>query len=107
MQEGGSFGRFSRKQVELFAMNHLIMVEINCNEEALAMDFVFPTTNVGNTGYGDEKQLGMTGMESVSKIVCDILLEFNWQEDRLDRSKQSYYTAHKSLGKRLEGGVRG
>lgn len=103
MQEGGSFGRFSREQVELFAVDHLIMVEINCNEEALTMDFVFPTTNVGNTGYGDEKQLGITGTESVLQIVREILLEFNWEEDALNRSKQSYRTAHESLGKSLEG----
>jgi len=103
MQEGGSFGEFSREQVELFAVDHLIMVEINCNEEALTMDFVFPTTNVGNTGYGDEKQLGITGTESVMQIVREIILEFNWEEDALGRSKQSYRTAHESLGKSLEG----
>jgi len=103
MQEGGSFGRFTREQVELFAVDHLIMVEINCNEEALTMDFVFPTTNVGNTGYGDEKQLGITGTESVLQIVREILVEFNWEEDALGRSKQSYRTAHESLGKSLEG----
>lgn len=67
------------------------------------MDFVFPTTNVGNTGYGDEKQLGITGTESVLQIVREILLEFNWEEDALGRSKQSYRTAHESLGKSLEG----
>ena len=103
MQEGGSFGKFSREQVELFAVDHLIMVEINCNEEALTMDFVFPTTNVGNTGYGEGKQLGITGTESVMQIVREILIGFNWEEDALGRSKQSYRTAHESLGKSLEG----
>lgn len=103
MQEGGSFGRFSREQVELFAVDHLIMVEINCNEEALTMDFVFPTTNVGNSGYGDDMKLGITGTESVMQIVREILIEFNWEEDALNRSKQSYRTAHESLGKSLEG----
>ncbi len=103
MQEGGSFGKFTREQVELFAVDHLIMVEINCNEESLTMDFMFPTTNVGNTGYGDSKQLGITGTESVLQIVREILVDFNWEEDALGRSKQSYRTAHESLGKSLEG----
>mmetsp|Transcript_19940 Transcript_19940/g.40241 ORF Transcript_19940/g.40241 Transcript_19940/m.40241 type:complete len:1229 (+) Transcript_19940:48-3734(+) len=103
MQEGGSFGKFTREQVELFAVDHLIMVEINCNEESLVMDFVFPTTNVGNTGYGDSKQLGITGTEAVIQIVREILIDFNWEEDALGRSKQSYRTAHESLGKSLEG----
>ncbi|EED88766.1 stromal processing peptidase, partial [Thalassiosira pseudonana CCMP1335] len=103
MQEGGSFGSFTREQVELFAVDHLIMVEINCNEEALVMDFVFPTTNVGNTGYGDTKQMGITGTESVLQIVREILIDFNWEEDALGRSKTSYRSAHESLGKSLEG----
>jgi len=103
MQEGGSFGKFTREQVELFAVDHLIMVEINCNEEALTMDFVFPTTNVGNAGYGESKKLGITGTESVLQIVREILVDFNWEEDALGRSKQSYRTAHESLGKSLEG----
>ncbi|KAL7554494.1 hypothetical protein ACHAWF_017950 [Thalassiosira exigua] len=103
MQEGGSFGDLTREQVELFAVDHLIMVEINCNEESLTMDFVFPTTNVGNEGYGDEKTLGITGTESVLQIMREILIEFNWEEDALGRSKQSYRSAHESLGKSLEG----
>eukprot|EP00985_Skeletonema_marinoi_P009073 scaffold4163_cov129-Skeletonema_marinoi.AAC.2 len=103
MQEGGSFGSFSREQVELFAVDHLIMVEINCNEESLVMDFVFPTTNVGNSGYGENMKLGITGTESVLQIVREILVDFNWEEDALGRSKSSYRTAHESLGKSLEG----
>ncbi|KAL3792094.1 hypothetical protein ACHAWO_004925 [Cyclotella atomus] len=103
MQEGGSFGSFTREQVELFAVDHLIMVEINCDEEALVMDFVFPTTNVGNTGYGDTKQMGITGTESVLQIVREILIDFNWEEDALGRSKTSYRSAHESMEKSLEG----
>jgi predicted Zn-dependent peptidase len=103
MQEGGSFGSFSREQVELFAVDHLIMVEINCNEESLVMDFVFPTTNVGNSGYGENMKLGITGTEAVLQIVREILIDFNWEEDALGRSKSSYRTAHESLGKSLEG----
>lgn len=103
MQEGGSFGSFSREQVELFAVDHLIMVEINCNEESLVMDFVFPTTNVGNSGYGENMKLGITGTEAVLQIVREILVDFNWEEDALGRSKSSYRTAHESLGKSLEG----
>ena len=103
MQEGGSFGSFTREQVELFAVDHLIMVEINCDEEALVMDFVFPTTNVGNTGYGESKQMGITGTESVLQIVREILIDFNWEEDALGRSKTSYRSAHESMEKSLEG----
>lgn len=103
MQEGGAFGPWTREQVELFCVDHLLMVEINCNEEALTFDFVFPTTNVGNVGFGDDVQLGITGTESVMQIVREILVGFKWEPDALGRSKQSFRSAHESLEKNLEG----
>lgn len=103
MQEGGAFGPWTREQVELFCVDHLLMVEINCSEEALIIDFVFPTTNVGNVGFGDDIQLGITGTEAVLQIVREIIVGFHWEEDALGRSKQSYRSAHESLQKNLEG----
>eukprot|EP00977_Amphora_coffeiformis_P019368 scaffold7190_cov193-Amphora_coffeaeformis.AAC.3 len=103
MQEGGAFGPWTREQVELFCVDHLIMVEINCAEEALTFDFVFPTTNVGNLGFGDDVQLGITGTESVMQIVREILVGFKWEADALGRSKQSFRSTHESLLKNLEG----
>lgn len=102
MQEGGAFGPWTREQVELFCVDHLIMVEINCNEESLTFDFVFPTTNVGNVGFGDNVQLGITGTESVMQIVREILVGFKWEQDALGRSKQSFRSSHESLEKNLE-----
>jgi predicted Zn-dependent peptidase len=103
MQEGGAFGPWSREQVELFCVDHLLMVEINCNEESLTFDFVFPTTNVGNVGFGDDVQLGITGTEAVMQIVREIIIGFKWEDDALGRSKQSFRSAHKGLEKNLEG----
>lgn len=103
MQEGGAFGPWTREQVELFCVDHLIMVEINCLEEAITFDFVFPTTNVGNLGFGDDVQLGITGTESVMQIVREILVGFKWEADALGRSKQSFRSTHESLLKNLEG----
>ncbi len=103
MQEGGAFGPWTREQVELFCVDHLLMVEINCNEESLTIDFVFPTSNVGNVGFGDDVQLGITGTEAVLQIVREIIVGFHWEEDALGRSKQSYRSAHEGLQKNLEG----
>lgn len=103
MQEGGAFGPWTREQVELFCVDHLLMVEINCSEEAIVIDFVFPTTNVGNTGYGENIELGITGTEAVLQIVREIIIGFHWEEDALGRSKQSYRSSHESLQKNLEG----
>lgn len=103
MQEGGAFGPWTREQVELFCVDHLLMVEINCNEESLTIDFVFPTSNVGNVGFGENVKLGITGTEAVLQIVREIIIGFHWEEDALGRSKQSYRSAHESLQKNLEG----
>lgn len=69
----------------------------------LIVDFVFPTTNVGNTGFGDNVELGITGTESVMQIVREILVGFKWEEDALGRSKNSFRSAHDGLQKNLEG----
>jgi predicted Zn-dependent peptidase len=103
MQEGGAFGPWSREQVELFCVDHLLMVEINCSEDSLIIDFVFPTNNVGNVGFGEDLQLGITGTEAVLQIVREIIVGFHWEEDALGRSKQSYKSSHESLQKNLEG----
>lgn len=102
MQEGGAFGPWTREQVELFCVDHLLMVEINCSEESITVDFVFPTNNVGNVGFGDDVQLGITGTESVLQIVREIIVGFKWEEDALGRSKSSFRTTHESLLKNLE-----
>jgi len=103
MQEGGAFGPWTREQVELFCVDHLLMVEISCSEENILIDFVFPTTNVGNTGFGEEVKLGITGTEAVLQIVREIIVGFHWEEDALGRSKSSFRTAHDGLQKNLEG----
>jgi hypothetical protein len=102
MQEGGAFGPWTREQVELFCVDHLLMVEINCSEESITVDFVFPTTNVGNVGFGDDVQLGITGTESVMQIVREIIVGFKWEQDALGRSKSSFRATHESLLKNLE-----
>ena len=103
MQEGGAFAKWTREQVELFCVDHLIMVEINCNEEFLTMDFVFPTTEVGNVGFGDNVQVGITGTEAVLQVVREILSGFQWEGDALCRAKQHFHSTHDSLYKSLEG----
>mmetsp|Transcript_36874 Transcript_36874/g.42058 ORF Transcript_36874/g.42058 Transcript_36874/m.42058 type:complete len:1196 (-) Transcript_36874:266-3853(-) len=103
MQEGGAFGPWTREQVELFCVDHLLIVEITCTEESITIDFVFPTTNVGNVGFGDDIQLGITGTEAVLQVVREIIMGFRWEEDALGRSKQSFRSSHESLQKNLEG----
>jgi hypothetical protein len=46
MQEGGAFGSWAREQVELFCIDHLVMVTVDANEEFLIMELSFPTTKL-------------------------------------------------------------
>lgn len=71
MQEGGSFNEWSREQVELFCVDHLIQVEIQCLEDSLVMDFGFPTTVV--TGAD-----GLKGTEAALQVVREVLVNYNW-----------------------------
>jgi len=82
MQEGGAFGPWTREQVELFCVDHLIMVEITCNEETLTLDFTFPTNQMEGSA--------VTGTEAVMQILNQILSQFKWEEDALDRAKASF-----------------
>ena len=76
MQERGAFGTWTREQVESFCVDHLLMVDTNCNEEALVIDFILPTTNVGNIGFGEDMKLGITDTEAVMQIVRNFLIDF-------------------------------
>ena len=101
MQEGGAFGPWSREQVELFCVDHLIMVEINCNEEFMTFDFVFPTTNIGGNSKNSHTH-SLKGTEAVLQIVREIINGFKWEEDAFARSKLSFHVSHDGLSKNLE-----
>jgi len=95
MQEGGSFNEWSREQVELFCVDHLIQVEIQCLEDSLIMDFGFPTTVV----TGED---GLKGTEAVLQVVREVLVNYNWESDAMQRAKASYKAAYDSQRKSLE-----
>jgi hypothetical protein len=88
MQEGGAFGPWTREQVELFCVDHLLMVRSFV--KAMTFDFVFPTMLV---------TLALVMMCSsvlVQSRCADCsrnLIGFKWEEDALGRSKQSFRSA--------------
>jgi len=96
MQEGGAMLGWSREQVELFCVDHLIMAEVASNEEFLFMEFVFPTSKVS------EGPDHVTGVEGVMQVLHALLHAYKWEEDALDRAKQAFRQAHEQVGKNLE-----
>lgn len=47
LSEGGRVGNFTREQVELFCVNHLINCSLESTEEFLCMEFRFTTRDNG------------------------------------------------------------
>ncbi|CAM9586417.1 unnamed protein product [Ectocarpus sp. 12 AP-2014] len=107
MQEGGAFGNWIREQVELFCIDHLVMVTVEANDEFLYLDLAFPTTKLHGRGMGDDGsddvEGGLNGMEAAFQVLHQILSGFVWEEEALKRAKQSFLQSHETLIKSLEG----
>ena len=94
IQEGGAFGLTSREEVELFCIDHMVMVDIQATEEALIFDLQSVTT----PGPG-----GMvTGLEAVMQVVHVILTDFLYEEDAFERARQGFHEQYDSVMKGLE-----
>eukprot|EP01038_Epipyxis_sp_PR26KG_P008162 gene8162-11046_t len=94
LQEGGAFLTMTREDVELFCIDHLVMVDIQATEEALIFDFSTVTT----PGPGGK----VTGLEAVMQVLHIILTDFKYEEDAFERARQSFHEQFDSIVKGLE-----
>ena len=77
---------YFREEVELFCIDHLVMVDIVALEEALIFDFQTVTT----PGPGGK----VTGLEAVMQVLHIILTDFSYEDDAFQRAKQvRHYTS--------------
>ncbi|KAG0461737.1 hypothetical protein HPP92_022034 [Vanilla planifolia] len=74
LSEGGCVGNFSREQVELFCMNHLINCSLESNEEIICMEFRFTLRD--------------NGMRAAFQLLHMVLEHNVWLEDAFERAKQ-------------------
>eukprot|EP01018_Ginkgo_biloba_P028527 Gb_13236 [translate_table: standard] len=88
LSESGTVGSFSREQVELFSVNHLINCTLEANEEFIYMDFHF-TLREG-------------GMQAAFQILHMVLEHSVWLEDAFHRATQLYLSYYRSMPKSLE-----
>ena len=112
MQEGGAFLGMSREEVELFCIDHLVMVEITASEEALIFDFSSVTTTPsGGDSSGDSEAVttttvsssaGVTGIEAVMQVAHIILTDFTFESDAFERARQGLHEQFDSTVKGLE-----
>ncbi|XP_073296699.1 LOW QUALITY PROTEIN: stromal processing peptidase, chloroplastic-like [Primulina huaijiensis] len=88
LSEGGRVGNFSREQVELFCVNHLINCSLESTEEFICMEFRF-TLRDG-------------GMRAAFQLLHMVLEHNVWLDDAFDRAKQLYLSYYRSIPKSLE-----
>ena len=89
IQEGGAFLSMTREEVELFCIDHLVMVDIVAGEECLIFDFMSVTT----PGPGGQ----VTGIEAVMQVAHIILTDFKFEEDAFQRAKQGHYRINDNI----------
>ncbi|CAN0284407.1 unnamed protein product, partial [Laminaria digitata] len=62
----------SGQKVELFCIDHLVMVTVEANDEFLYLDLAFPTTKLHGRGMGedgsDDMIGGLNGMEAAFQV---------------------------------------
>ncbi|CAA6672630.1 unnamed protein product [Spirodela intermedia] len=88
LSEGGRVGNFSREQVELFCVNHLINCSLESTEECICMEFRF-TLRDG-------------GMRAAFQLLHMVLEHSVWLEDAFERARQLYVSYYRSIPKSLE-----
>ncbi|XP_077254187.1 insulinase (Peptidase family M16) family protein isoform X2 [Tasmannia lanceolata] len=88
LSEGGRVGDFSREQVELFCVNHLINCSLESTEEFICMEFRFTLRD--------------NGMRAAFQLLHMVLEHSVWLEDAFDRAIQVYLSYYRSVPKSLE-----
>ncbi|KAK7405953.1 hypothetical protein VNO78_07565 [Psophocarpus tetragonolobus] len=88
LSEGGRVGNFSREQVELFCVNHLINCSLESTEEFISMEFRFTLRD--------------NGMRAAFQLLHMVLEHSVWVDDAFDRARQLYLSYYRSIPKSLE-----
>ncbi|XP_057758840.1 stromal processing peptidase, chloroplastic [Arachis stenosperma] len=88
LSEGGRVGNFSREQVELFCVNHLINCSLESTEEFISMEFRFTLRD--------------NGMRAAFQLLHMVLEHSVWLDDAFDRARQLYLSFYRSIPKSLE-----
>lgn len=94
IQEGGAFLDKTREEVELFCIDHMVMVDIVTSEDSLVFDFQTVTT----PGPGGK----VTGLEACLQVVHIIMTDFLYEKDAFARAKQGFHEHYDSIVKGLE-----
>ncbi|KAL2349437.1 hypothetical protein Fmac_003437 [Flemingia macrophylla] len=100
LSEGGRVGNFSREQVELFCVNHLINCSLESTEEFISMEFRF---TLRDNGMRAAFQLLHMVLEDICSTYNAYVMQHSvWVDDAFDRARQLYLSYYRSIPKSLE-----
>ncbi|KAE9596484.1 Stromal processing peptidase [Lupinus albus] len=88
LSEGGRVGNFSREQVQLFCVNHLINCSFESTDEFISMELRFTLRD--------------NGMRAAFQLLHMVLEHSVWVDDAFDRARQLYLSYYRSIPKSLE-----
>ncbi|XP_019423435.1 PREDICTED: stromal processing peptidase, chloroplastic-like isoform X2 [Lupinus angustifolius] len=88
LSEGGRVGNFSREQVQLFCVDHLINYSFESTEEFISMELRFTLMD--------------NGMRAAFQLLHMVLEHSVWVDDAFDRARQLYLSYYRSIPKSLE-----
>jgi predicted Zn-dependent peptidase len=87
VQEAGDVGDWSRKQIELLTMQHLLVYDVEPEVEYMFMDSAFATEG---------------GLRTILEIIHLTLTRANWNEQALERVKDIYRMFAINTNKNIE-----
>jgi len=90
MLQGGSVGAYSREQVEMFCICHLIELNMEVTEECVRWDVHCP---VGE---------GSAGLAAALQVMHALLTDFRWDSCTLDHTRSLFAAQHDARCKSLE-----
>jgi hypothetical protein len=119
MQEGGACKGASREEVEMFCIDHHVMVEINAGMDAINFDFQSVTSKPSHEMSTDDSESSSTseaktiegtensnqevsGVEGVFQVMHVILTDFDFEEDAFHRAIQWHHEEFDATVKSLE-----
>jgi len=107
IQEGGAFLGMTREEVELFCIDHQVMVEINAAADHLTIDLASTTTSTASTTHSnmtqsDKQDAMITGSEAICQVAHIILTDFLYEKDAFLRGCLGQQESFDSMIKSLE-----
>jgi len=104
IQEGGAFLNMTREEVELFCIDHQVMVEIGTGADNLVIDLASMTTSphISHTASNNITSTEITGSEAICQVAHIILTEFLFEKDAFVRGSLGQHEAFDTMIKSLE-----